>query len=290
MPELPEVTRTAEELNKALEGKYFLDVWLSDRAKHTQVDTIPSMTKVIGVDSYGKRIIFNLYHSSIGHFRMCSFLGMEGHWGWDPEVSHLQLKITLGSVTNSPSTSSGRKFKFVRKRESNPLCFDDTRYFGFNKVCYTDEEYNEVFKDIGFDLLKDRDKITSEWWLAQIRNRRLSKTKQIATYLLEQHRFSGVGNYLKSEILYRAGIYPGRCLPDLTDEEVETLRIVTLKTVEESYLAGGLTISSFYTPDGEPGKFEKVVYHQDKDPNGYDVIREVFADKRTSFWVKEIQK
>src|SRR3990167_5869038 len=147
MPELPEVIRTAEELNVSLAGKYFLNFWISDRAKH------------INVDSYGKRIIFNLYHSSVGHFRMCSFLGLEGHWGWNSELPHTQLKITLGTIGASP-----RGFKFY-KRESRQLCFDDKLYYGFNKVCYTDKEYDKIFESVGYDLIKDADAITSEWWL-----------------------------------------------------------------------------------------------------------------------------
>ena len=286
MPELPEVTRTAEELSKALSGKYILKVWAHQKYKYPEVQDIPHKTKILNVDSYGKRIIFNLYHSSVGHFRMISFLAMEGHWGWDPQVSHLLVEITLGSIINSPNG----KFKII-KADFRKLCFDESRPFGFNKVCYTQSEYDAVFKSVGYDLLKDKDKITPEWWLKQIRNPRLSPDKQICQYLLEQTRFAGVGNYLKSEILYRARIHPARCLSQLTDEEVEDLRILTLRTVEESYLYGGLTISSFYTPDGKPGKFRKIVYDGEgkKDPHGYTIIRETFADNRSSFWVKELQ-
>lgn len=289
MPEGPEVARTADVLNEFLKGRKIVNIAIGPNAKHERLDTIPVGTTIVNVDSYGKRIIFNMEKPDGTPFRMCSFLGMEGHWDQDPKLNHTHIQIYFGRVIPNVNVSKARRKINLGIVEGPPICYSDSRHFGRNVVCYTDDQYKDFFKAIGTDLIKDRDKITPEVWRNKLRNPRI-KTKQIATFLLEPKWFSGIGNYLKSEILYRARIYPGRQLQDLTDEEIETLRIVSLDTIMESYKSGGLTIRTYSAPDGSIGKFEKVVYKQDKCPLGYPIIWEKFKDDRMTYWVEELQK
>ena len=95
--------------------------------------------------------------------------------------------------------------------------------------------------------------------------------------------------YLKSEILYRSKIRPDRVLSSISDDEINTLYNVTLQTIKEAYLAGGLTIKSFWSPDGQRGMFPVHVYKKEIDPLGNSIVAEKFKDGRTSYWVPKIQ-
>lgn len=303
MPELPEVMRSSEELNQTLSGMYILETHVGKNAKGARLDKIPSKTLILGVDNYAKRIIFKLHHPEMGEFHMVSFLGMEGHWGYNPHVPHCHLQFSLGKISSPPrrtrsssASQSERRERSVITISSLILCFADSRRFGQNVVCFDQEQYDKMFKSIGLDLIKDQAKVTSEWWKEQFRNKR-RQNRKVAPFLLEQKYFAGIGNYLKSEILYRARIWPGRLLKDLTDDEIERLRVCTFDLIRESYESGGLTISSFQTPNGHSGKFKKVVYKQSHDPHGNPVIAEAFNISsptaktlpRYTYWVREVQ-
>ena len=116
------------------------------------------------------------------------------------------------------------------------------------------------------------------------------KKKEISDFLLEQKYFSGVGNYLKSDILYHARIKPDRTLESLNDQEVKNLLDSTMFIMHESLKHGGLTIKSFWSPTGKKGVYPTLVYERAFDFNGFPVIKSTFKDKRSTYWVQEIQK
>jgi len=125
-------------------------------------------------------------------------------------------------------------------------------------------------------------------WLKIARNKRI-QNKQICDYLLDQKRISGIGNYLRSEILYRSRIRPDRSLKNLSDEELELLRIESIKTVRESYDSHGLTIRSYSDLYGNKGTFICQVYNRTEDPYGNPIRTDTFKDGRTIHWVPSLQ-
>ena len=146
MPEGPEVARTADILNEDFKNKVIIGIWIGERAKHVRVDTIESGTKIMDVSSYGKRIIFNLVSPTGTHFKLCSFLGMTGHWGKETDINHLQIKFTFGELNEKMTASCskradkrGRKIK-VYNVDGSTLCYSDDRHFGRNVVCHTDDQ------------------------------------------------------------------------------------------------------------------------------------------------------
>ena len=145
---------------------------------------------------------------------------------------------------------------------------------------------NKINK-IGPDLLNDQ--FTLEIWKNKITWSRI-KSKQICGFLMEQKYFSGIGNYLKSDILYLAAIRPDRSLMTLTDEEITRIFHVAVKTIRRSYHYRGCTIKSYWDPDGKAGKYERIVYGKTHDQYGNEIIKSTFKDKRTTHWVPSIQK
>ena len=107
---------------------------------------------------------------------------------------------------------------------------------------------------------------------------------------MKQTLFSGLGNYLKSEILYESRISPHRLIKEISEEE-QNLLYQNIKKISNKFLKEG---SAYKTSLGETNEdfvtknnFE--VYKKKVDKNNYKILRETTKDKRTTFWVKELQ-
>lgn len=267
MPEGPEVKLTSEELHDALCGKLITSLILSDRAKHKGLDQIKKGTQIIRVFSKGKKIVFELCYNDLP-FYMCSSLLMEGHWGWNGTLNHIQVKLSYGKRINSKMLLT-----------QGTVYFDDKRYFGSN-IVYPDLSFLD---DLGPDLLQDV--IVFDEYMRVVKKLKI----EVCCFLLEQKYFCGVGNYLKAEILYASKIRPDRLTNTLADDEIHELYTNTLKLIKRSYECGGLTIRTYRAPSGKIGLFECQVYEKPYDQHGYEVIKSTFKDKRTTHWVREVQ-
>ena len=95
---------------------------------------------------------------------------------------------------------------------------------------------------------------------------------------MDQTKISGIGNYLRSEIMYFAKINPFSFIIDLSDEEVKNIYywIITLPA------------SSFHSQKFKNKNYNFAVYMRSFDPNGNEVLR-CKDNNRMIHYVKEIQ-
>ena len=210
------------------------------------------------------------------------------HLSKDPEVVYLNSRLGMTGRWTSTEAKHTRFWMMIQTLgcANMVIYYDDVRNFGDIEI-QDQNKYDLKLKSIGPDLLSD--KIDPIEWTQKLRNKRI-KTKQICDFLLEQKYFSGIGNYLKSEILYICKIKPDRQVQSLTDNEIKLLLEVSLQVIQESYQSGGLTIKDFWSPEGYQGKYCCKVYNKSQDSNGFTVIKDTFKDGRTTHWVTEIQK
>lgn len=136
-------------------------------------------------------------------------------------------------------------------------------------------------------------KTTLEMFRAGLREPRRAHM-EICRFLLNQKYFSGIGNYLKAEILYRARINPFRTVSTLTDQEIINLYSACLTIISTAHQCGGLTHGTFFDPDMEKGLYRTVVYNREgeTDPNGFIiryVLKEQSPDDRGTYYVPEVQ-
>ena len=273
MPELPEVARTVRQVKEKIENSILNGIVIhSGRYKrHGDPDGFNSFLKEAPLkieDIYfrGKLIIFKLKSlKSEKDWWIWNTLGMSG--GWKQKKSkhgHLEFITTKGSIF-----------------------FEDIRNFGTFKFTSSLEETNRKLKQLGPDHLSQN--IDD----SEFKKRLQRKSKfTIAEVLMDQKIISGVGNYIKAEALYIAGISPHRKVESLSDEEFSKLNSAVSDVVRASFNNGGATIKTYTDMKGDSGGFvfHFKVYGRKNCERGFEVIRETTKDKRTTHWVPELQK
>lgn len=285
MPEGPEVARISEALNRHCQGKHLISITILPTSRYHAKSGFKGQSLLTcglvlkSVASRGKKIIFNFEDSIIGaQIYMISFLGMEGHWVLNP-TKHTSVVLQFGHIN---SLKNGRRLAVYEKT----LYYEDSRHFGTFEVFDNLDDLEKAFKSIGPDLLHES--ITFDHYHQVIATRAL-QDKQIAWFLLEQKYFSGIGNYLRSEILYLSRIAPHRVIGTLSLQEIQTLHSISMSVIREAYVHNGLTLSSYVDPDGNGGTYEPHVYKKTHDKCGNPVERCTGKEGRTVHWVRNVQ-
>jgi len=288
MPEGPEVKSVTVYLDRELSGAQLIDITCIDPIKYFQInakgkecrfnqllDYLPAV--INRVFCKGKCIFFELYSvNSKLNIYLFSHLIMTGRWV--PKSDRPKLTLHFGTVYQLFAT-------FIHVQRT--FDYEDDRGLGRLNLL-TEMELQAKLASLGPDLLSD-DISWNQW---QNITKRCPR-RQLVSFLMEPSLVSGVGNYLKCEILYRARLAPNRKVGSLTVEENLLLYQSALATIKESYSYGGLTIKNFWHPDGKRGTFPTQVYGDRRtkthDPYGNPISRDKFADGRTTHWVPTIQ-
>ena len=284
MPEGPEVRVVTDQLSRLIDeypvlvsfevigGRYYNRHPFPNLTTFTDcLEKNPLMIKKIGC--IGKLIywIFSSPDNSSPDWYLLNTLGMSGGWGFEKQKhSHVEIKISR-----------------IDKPLFQTLWFTDIRRFATLTLTHNPVER---FQKIGPDWLDSIPPSLTQFRQKFLQDRKKDKT--LPVLLMDQSLFSGCGNYLKAEVLYRSKLSPFRTPASLSPEEWNSLYTEMLQTIRESYHANGTTIATYKTTDGHRGNYyERLkVYNQKIDPLGYQVVKIQTADKRTTHWVPEVQK
>ena len=268
MPEGPEVKRNTDFLNRQLSGKMLesFAIMSGRYERHGPFKGYDDMSKrtliVSEVCCKGKFIYFKFQDGS----SLWCTLGMSAAWQ-KKETKHSRFYI---------KTSYG-----------NEVFFNDIRNFGTLKYVTTDKELKDKLSTLGPDVL-------NSYVDTELYKKRLDKKPKwsIAKAIMNQSVVSGIGNYLKAEILYAAKISPHRLCKDLTKDEIKLIAEKSFEITNASYQSGGATILTYRDENDEKGLYSRrfMVYNHKTDPKGNTVIKETTTDKRSTYWVPAIQK
>jgi formamidopyrimidine-DNA glycosylase len=288
MPEGPECTRTARQVDRAVRGKSLVNInFISGR----YVKTVPTgfsefyfaldekHLPVKGVYNKGKFIWWE-FGDLLPICYMYTTLGMSGNFKLQPS-KHTRIAFYFDDDT--------------------AVYYNDQRNFGTVKFVFDDKDHQRKLGSIGPDMLNNPCTLSEFLRLA-----RLKPKWTMVKWLMDQSQISGVGNIYKSESLFLAGIRPDRLLESCSDEELEKLYYAVCKILKASYETGGATIrnySDLYNNHGNYTRFASnpaeivaargghvMVYNQKHDIYGNPVERIKLNDGRTTFWSPEVQK
>jgi len=164
--------------------------------------------------------------------------------------------------------------------ENGPLYFFDQRHFGTITITKDGDLVINELEKIAPDILDKRITFSD----VKDRIQSINPNATLDTVLMDQKMFlSGIGNIIKSEVLYDAKISPVKQVKNVSEQEWKKLFSSSKKITNKVY--NEIVKNS----ENEFFKIQKV-YQQEKDPKGNKVERYESKDGRVTFWVPNVQK
>ena len=217
MPEGPEIHRAAHRLRKALEGKVITHVECPYTTIRGQEHRFLEQ-EVLQVKARSKAML--MY---VGDDVLYSHNQLYGRWTVQKKKSkerktNRSLRIKLETETHVACLWSATDIELLE-----PWEVENHPYIARLGPDVADEEIE--FKPV----------------LEQIQNTKFGG-RQLCHLLLDQSFLAGVGNYLRSEILFNAGLHPTRKLKSLTEEEQSRFADSAISTTRLAYVQKGVTV------------------------------------------------
>jgi formamidopyrimidine-DNA glycosylase len=275
MPEGVEIRWTAKCLQKQFIGLQLLSIQSSGNKQIHNLDMFkPGVCSEIGCK--GKVLYFkfnNLY-------LICGF-GLTGFFSIKQGLNNLRYTL-----------------HFLDKK----LYYYDAVNFGRLEIV-NGSGYITKMNNLGIDVFG----LTYTTLNALIERKR---TTNICVFLLDQKLIAGIGNYAKCEILYHSNISPYRTMGSLGQGEIKKLFSSILFVIYSCYFAGfsvlrekehynifsnlscnleSITSDELLAPIVKTSPYIIQVYDKTIDNVGNKVIRVETPDKRTTYWVQEVQ-
>lgn len=216
MPEGPEIRRAADKVAKAVVGRPLERVYFG--LPHLEVYAEPlGASKVEEVETRGK--------------------GMLTHFDCGLTVySHNQLYGRWYVRKAGNAVKTGRQLRFAM--------YGDTHW----ALLYSASDINvverEQVEEIPFIARVGPDCLHRDLRPSRVTKRLVSdrfKRRQLGHLLLDQAFIAGIGNYLRSEILFVAGLHPSMKGADCTQAEAKAFGKALVEVCRRSYRTGGIT-------------------------------------------------
>lgn len=263
MPEGPEIANFVRSINSFLgEGDQILSVTpLTGRYTKKPIEGLAAAQFPLTIESVsckGKFIYWTFQGTDTVIFNT---LGMSGAWSNVPRHARVKFETSVGD-----------------------LYYNDARNFGTIKFCNR-KDLKAKLDSLGPDMLNE--KVDPKTFIDRFRKQ---PDATLAEALMNQSVVCGVGNYLKADSLWLAGLSPWRRVSQTSDRQLTLLCTSVSDVIRTAYLNGGSTILTYKGFDGEEGKHSMLVYGRKTDPNGETVLRQETFDGRTTWWVPTAQQ
>jgi endonuclease VIII len=215
MPEGPEIRRAADQLARAVVGQPLTDVWFAFPALAARADELVGQ-RVLAIEPHGKALLTHFE----GGLSLYSHNQLYGVWkvaaaGRWPDTTR-SLRVTLSTARKSILLYSASDIE----------------------LWPTDRLGEHPFlAKLGPDVLDERLSVST---VAQRLCDPRFRGRSLVALLLDQGFLAGMGNYLRSEVLFEASIAPQRRPRDLDDEERMALAHALLEVPRRSYATRGV--------------------------------------------------
>lgn len=216
MPEGPEIRRAADKLAAAIAQRFATAVFFAfDQLK--PYEELLQGERVTAVTSRGKAM---LTHFENG-YTIFSHNQLYGKWFVQPAGelpdTNRQLRLAIHNDDYSALLYSASDIDVWRTVEL---------------------ETHPFLEKLGPDLLDDS--VTIEQVAARFTSDAFRR-RQLASLLLDQGFLAGLGNYLRSEILFVAQVHPQARPMDCTPAQIAALAQAAVQLTRQSYETGGVT-------------------------------------------------
>lgn len=215
MPEGPEIRIAADRLEKALAGRKTTNVYFAFAALKSFQDRLAGK-RVLFVETRGKAMLIRF----------------EEDW---VIYSHNQLYGRWMTCRTGVMPHTNRQLRLaIHNRDRSALLYSASDI----AVLHADELGQHPFlSKLGPDCLADN--ISQTMIADRLRHPQFVR-RQLAGLLLDQGFIAGLGNYLRAEILYFAGIHPKVKPADCSEQQLKRLAANIIKLPRRSYKTGGI--------------------------------------------------
>jgi formamidopyrimidine-DNA glycosylase len=263
MPEGPEVKIVSDFINEALHGHTISSIeCISDPYKMkygSLVDSLQHYLPFLFQPSFCIGKATYLYLDDQNYFSY--HLGMTGFWS-TKQSSHAHLKL---------STFSGLDVFFHDARRFGNIKITSSIDLDRNFYCGDFLNYDFSIEDYALFLFEN-----------------LKTEREVCKVLLDQKYFAGVGNYLKSEILYACNFHPHKKWNSFSFNDILNLCKISKFMLHKSYNGGGAQLRDFKNPSKAPD-LELLIYGKELTEKNLPVTSEITKDNRRSFWCSASQ-
>lgn len=236
MPELAELKIMQDYINYNVKNKRFSNLFFVEKG-NIEKDSCLIQNFLVEASSWGKELKIKVYHD-VTDLTFSVFMGMSGNWKY-------------------VKTENWRETRFVRMRI-------DT-YDGYSLLLYG-SYMGPRFRLGGFtgvkrgpDPTKDFDNFKNNI-IKNINSK--SFDKPICEALLDQKYFNGIGNYLRSTILYYLDVNPFETARDIINDNPQIIEMCSEIPLKAYELNGG-QLSDWINPfDTDYEAFKQWVYYQ----------------------------
>jgi len=268
-PEGPEIKIFAKKLKASFKGKKLLEIRINHKVKNPYATNpkgryLSFRERIKGLEPHLVKDVKNkgkwLYFELEGKFAALGIHhGMEGSWCEDFN-KHVLLSLIF---------------------EDRSIHFQDSRRFATFSLL-TEEELSKNLQKIGPDIFY----VNFSTFKKQMKTRRI-QDKKLCDVLLDQAIISGIGNYMRADILYLAQLNPYSIIGEMEDSKFILLWNLCQEIAWESYYQQATTCGN-YESSIHTGNYQPKIYGRQKCPKGFKV--ETAKSKgRTIHWVPEIQ-
>ncbi len=269
MPELPEVETLAHDLRGTVCGRRIVSVAVRDaRLRQPVVRDLGARLQGRVITAIGRRGKFLLLRLGGGSEDLVLHLGMSG-----------TVRVEAASAANRT-----HDHVLIGLDDGGRIAFNDPRRFGAVFLRRTGED-----PSLGLGVDPIGPAFTPESFAALARGRR----RPVKNLLMDQTLIAGLGNIYANEILFHAGVRPGRASARLSRRECAAVVRATGAVLGEAIRRRGSSISDFHDASGMPGRFQErfFVYDRAGDPcrRCRTPIRRRVHAGRSSFYCRTCQ-
>ncbi len=302
MPEVVEIRKYADFLKSKMKGKFISKINIKNGRykKHGPFPLYKEISKnlplkVVDIKTKGKFMYIILENN----FYILSTLGLSGGWVYKDKLYEFPILIDYvkTEIIDSYKTRSLNHLnvEFEINKTSNStksIFFYDTLSFGTLKGIRSSEELEKKLESIGPDIMD----ISTTF---EIFKRQMSMSSQqdkaIGNVLMNQKVISGIGNYLRADILWYAKISPFAKVKDLKISNLKSIyKICRILTWSDYNREKGIKLKMLDSKDKTPKNYKRnfYIYMQNTNIYGKPVIKTPLyegSQPRTIYWVKSRQ-
>ena len=216
MPEGPEIRRLADALEEQVAGRRIDAIYFGIETLKKWQDRLRG-AKITKVDSHGKAMLTRLDNG----LSIYSHNQLYGRWVFCDTDDYPQTKRQLRMAINC--------------QEKSALLYSASEIAVLDEAAISSHPF---LSKLGPDVLNET--TTVEHIIERLRSKKYNK-RRLGGVLTDQSFVAGLGNYLRCEVLFYAGINPILRVKDLDEKKLYLLAESILSLSRQSYQTAGIT-------------------------------------------------